>query len=64
MVRRFDFKKIRVAILANKQEDLGGGPRVATRNDTEQDVTERPSSARVGQRAREANYKSALLWST
>ena len=34
MVRRFYFMKIRVAILAEKEEDLGGGPRVATRNVT------------------------------
>ena len=58
MVRRFDSKKIRVAILANKSEDLGGGPRVATRNVAEQDITERPSSTHLGQRAREKLIKA------
>ena len=42
-----------MGILANKKEDLGGSPHVATRNVTEQDIAERPSSTRLGQRARE-----------
>ena len=58
MVRRLDFKKIQVAILANKSEDLGGIPRVATRNVTGKDITERLSSRRLGQRARDKPMKA------
>jgi hypothetical protein len=45
-----------VAILANKEEVLGGGPRVATGNVTGPDITDRSSLVKAGKRKAEAAF--------
>jgi hypothetical protein len=45
-----------VTILANKEEVLGGGPRVATGNVTGPDITDRSSLVKAGKRKAEAAF--------